>query len=178
MEIAVREGIHERIQAEIHHEDKEAKDAVEEMLEVPPEWNDVPDLMMEDKDVRPATKAAVKRKIDEEALGRRKQRKEDDIHPEKREHSPTVSRRTWNLEGFFSEDWNEAQQEEDEWQTPDKWQRISQMVFCGGCLEIILESADISQVPVLNTKEVDVAFLRSREKKPMCREGWFSNPTI
>ena len=27
-------------------------------------------------------------------------------------------------------------QEEDEWQAPDKWQRILQMVFCGGCLEI------------------------------------------
>ena len=46
-EIAVREGIHKRIQAEIHHEDKEA----EEMLEVPLEWNAAPDLMMEDKDV-------------------------------------------------------------------------------------------------------------------------------
>ena len=27
-------------------------------------------------------------------------------------------------------------QEEDEWQAPDKWQRILQMVFCGGCPEI------------------------------------------
>ena len=45
-EIAVREGIHERIQAEIHHEDKEAETVAEEMLEVPPEWNEVPDLMM------------------------------------------------------------------------------------------------------------------------------------
>ena len=31
-EIAVREGVHERIQAEIHHEDKEAKTTEEEML--------------------------------------------------------------------------------------------------------------------------------------------------
>ena len=44
-EIAVREGIHERIQAEIHHEDKEAKTMAEEIIEVPLEWNEVPDLM-------------------------------------------------------------------------------------------------------------------------------------
>ena len=37
------------------------------MLEVPPEWNEVPDLMMRDKEVRPATEAAVKRKINEVA---------------------------------------------------------------------------------------------------------------
>ena len=36
-EIAVREGIHKRIQAEIHNEDKEAEARAEEMLEVPPE---------------------------------------------------------------------------------------------------------------------------------------------
>ena len=109
---------------------------VEEMLEVPPEWNEVPDLMMEEEDVRPATKAAVKRKIDKVAQGRRKQRKEDDICPEKNVHLPTVSRRTRNPEGFYSEDCNEALQEEDEWQTPDKWQTIAQMVFHGGCLKI------------------------------------------
>ena len=57
-------------------------------------------------------------------------RKEDNILPEKRGHSPTVSRRVQNSEGFNSEDWDEIQQEEDEWQVPDKWQRISQMVFC------------------------------------------------
>ena len=39
-------------------------------------------------------------------------------------------------EGFYSEDWHEALQEEDEWQKTDKQQRIAQMVFCGGCLEI------------------------------------------
>ena len=79
---------------EIHHEDKEAETAAEEMLAVPPEWNEVPDLMMEDKDIRPTTLAAVKRKIDEVVRGRRKWRKEDDIRPEKRAHLPTVSRRT------------------------------------------------------------------------------------
>ena len=99
------------------------------MLEVPLEWNEVPDLMMEDEEVQPATEAAVKWKIDEEAQGWRKQKKEDDICPEKHEHSPTVSRRTQNPERFYSEDWNEALQEEDEQKSPDKWQRIAQMVF-------------------------------------------------
>ena len=70
--------------------------------------------MMEDKDIQPVTEAAVKQKIHEVTWGRRKQRKEDDINPEKHEHSPTVSWRTRNSEGFCSEDWNEALQEEDE----------------------------------------------------------------
>ena len=48
--IAERNGIHERLQAEIQHEDKEEEIAVEEMLEVPPEWNAVPDLILEEED--------------------------------------------------------------------------------------------------------------------------------
>ena len=47
-----------------------------------------------------------------------------------------VSKRTGYPEGFYSEKWDELQQEDDEWQLPDKWQWISQMVFRGGCLEI------------------------------------------
>ena len=45
-EIAAREGIHKRIQAEIHQGNKEVEARVEEMLEVPLEWNEVPDLIM------------------------------------------------------------------------------------------------------------------------------------
>ena len=41
-EIAVREGIHGRIHMEIHHEVKEAEIVAVEILEVPPEWNEVP----------------------------------------------------------------------------------------------------------------------------------------
>ena len=44
--------------------------------------------------------------------------------------------RTHNPAGFYSEDWDELQQEDNKWKVPDKQQRISQMVFCGGCLEI------------------------------------------
>ena len=48
--IAEREGTHKRIQSEIQHEDKEAEAAEEVLLEIPPEWNAVPDLLMEDKE--------------------------------------------------------------------------------------------------------------------------------
>ena len=41
-----RGGIHERIQAEIQHEDKEAKAMAEGLLDAQPAWNEVPDLMM------------------------------------------------------------------------------------------------------------------------------------
>ena len=74
------------------------------MLEVPPEWNEVPDMMMEDKEVLPEAEGSIKRKRDEVAQGRRKWRKDDDIRPEKHGHSPTVSRRTKNPEGFYFED--------------------------------------------------------------------------
>ena len=100
------------------------------MLEVSPEWNEVPDLMMEEEDILPEAIGSTKWMRDEISRGLRKRRKEDDIRPEKREHSPTVSRRIQNPEGFYSKDWDKVQQEEDEWQVPDKWQRISQMVFC------------------------------------------------
>ena len=40
--------------------------------------------------------------------------KMNDILLEKQEFSPTVARRTWNPEGFYSEDWNEALQGEDD----------------------------------------------------------------
>ena len=96
--IAVREGVHKRIQAENHHEDKEGEATAEEMLEVPPEWNEVPDLMMEDEDIWPAYKGATKRKIDEVAWGRTIQQKKDKILPKKHAHSHTVFQRTQNSE--------------------------------------------------------------------------------
>ena len=92
-EMAAREGIHERIQGEIHHEDKERESRTEDMLEIPPEWNEVPDLIMEDVDILPEDMRPDKRRRDEISRGRRKQRKEEDIRAEKREHSPTVSGR-------------------------------------------------------------------------------------
>ena len=79
--------------------------------------------------------AATMRKRDEVACGRRKLRREDEICPGKREHSPIVQSRMPNLAGLYSEDWDELQQEADDWQVPDKWQRISHMVFLGEYLE-------------------------------------------
>ena len=74
-EIAAREGIHERIQAEIHQENKEVEARAEEMLEVPPEWNKVPDLMMEEEDVLPEATGSTKWRRDEIFLGQRKRKK-------------------------------------------------------------------------------------------------------
>ena len=73
---------------------KKVKVLAEEMLEAPPAWNEVPDLMMEVEDGMMMSEAAVKQRRDEVTRGRRKRRKEDDIRPEKHEHSPTVFKRT------------------------------------------------------------------------------------
>ena len=64
-EMAVREGIHERIQAEIYNENKEREAQAKEMLEIPPEWNEVPDLIMEDEDILPENMRPEKRRRDE-----------------------------------------------------------------------------------------------------------------
>ena len=85
---------------------------VEEMLEVSPEWNEVPDLMMEDKDILLEAEGYTKRKRDEVALWRSTQWKENYIRPQKHLYSPTASRRILNPGGFYSEDWNEVQHEE------------------------------------------------------------------
>ena len=134
-EMAVREGIPERIQAKMYHKDKEREAQAEEMLDIPPEWNEVKDLILEDGDILSENMRPEKRMRDEISRGWRKRRKEDDIRAGKQEHSPTVSHRIQNPEEFYSEDWNENKQEEDEWQIPDKFQKISQMVFCNGILE-------------------------------------------
>ena len=64
-EMAVREGIHERIQAEIYHEDKEREAQAEEMLDRPPEWNEVKDLIWEDGEIFPEGVRPEKRMRDE-----------------------------------------------------------------------------------------------------------------
>ena len=64
----------------MHHEDKEVEVMAEEMLKVPPEWNEVPDLMMETEEGRII--AETLRKRDEVAPGWRKRGREDEICPE------------------------------------------------------------------------------------------------
>ena len=78
---AEREGVLEKIQAQIQHEDQEAEMLGEVMLEIPLEWNAVPDLIIEDKEGLMITETDNKRKRYEVAQGHRKRWKEDDIHP-------------------------------------------------------------------------------------------------
>ena len=85
--MAVIEGIRERIQAEIHQGNKKEEARAEEILEVPPEWNEVPDLMMEEEDVLPKATRSTKRRRDEISRGQRKRQKEEYIRPEKRGHT-------------------------------------------------------------------------------------------
>ena len=70
--IAEREGVHEKIQAEIQHEDKEAEMAEEVILEIPHKWNAVPDWLMEDEDKLMITETNNKQKRDEVVRGSRK----------------------------------------------------------------------------------------------------------
>ena len=98
--------------------------------------DEVSNLRLEDEDLLLEAEGYTKGKKDEVALGRIKRQKEDEIRPEKSLYLPSSSRRTHNPEGFYSDDWNEVQREEEEWQAPDEWQRILQMVFHSGDLEI------------------------------------------
>ena len=50
-EMEMREGIHERIQAEIHQEARKEAFQAEERLNAPLGWNDVEDLIMEDGEI-------------------------------------------------------------------------------------------------------------------------------
>ena len=70
------------------------------------------------------------------------------------EHSPMVTHTTQNSAGFCSEDREESQT--DDWQVPDKWRRLSQMVFCCGYLEIHVQN--VYQDPVL--KRFKVVFIK------------------
>ena len=71
-EMEIREGIHERIKAELHHEDRERTFQAEERLDAPPGWNDVEDLIMEDGEILEENTRPDKRRRDEVAQGRRK----------------------------------------------------------------------------------------------------------
>ena len=68
---------------------------------------------MEEGDIQPEDTRPDKKKRDMISRGWRKRRREGNIWTEKQEHSPTVSQRIQNPEGFYSEDWDEDKQEED-----------------------------------------------------------------
>ena len=143
--------------------------AEEHILEVPLAWNGVPDLMLKDKEGLMITETGTKRKRDEVAWGRRKRQKEDHICPEKSEHSPTVSRSTQNPAGFYSEDWDECQQEEDDFRCQLNGRGFHRWCFVVDVWRKILMRPDIYQVSVLNTKEADVAYLQCIEINPIVR---------
>ena len=63
-EMAVKEAIHERIQAEIYHEDREKTFQAEEMLDIPPEWHVVKDLILDDGDILSENMRPEKRRRD------------------------------------------------------------------------------------------------------------------
>ena len=83
--------------------------------------SEVPDLKIETKEGRIIPEAAPKKKRDKVACVCKETWREDKIQPEKREHYPTVTRRTQNQAEFYSEVWNESQQEANDWQVPYKW---------------------------------------------------------
>ena len=95
-------------------ETKKVEAMAEEQLEALPEWNEVPDLMMETGEEVEMTNVAAKRKRDEVAQGQRKRWKEDEIRAEKRKHLPSIQKRSHNPAGFYSKDWDESQQVEDD----------------------------------------------------------------
>ena len=64
-EMAVREGIHERIQAKIYQEDRERAFQTEEMLDTPLGWNEVKDLILDDGDILSENTRPEKRRRDE-----------------------------------------------------------------------------------------------------------------
>ena len=64
-EMEIREGIHERIQVEIHQEAMEKAFQAEERLNVPPGWNEVEDLIMEDGEILDENTRPEKRRREE-----------------------------------------------------------------------------------------------------------------
>ena len=61
--------------------------------------------------------------------GQRKGRYEKNLRGDKPEHSLTESRRVHPPRGFYSEERDKELQDEDDYQAPDKFQRILRMVF-------------------------------------------------
>ena len=88
------------------------------------------DEEMISEEIRPG-----KRSRDEVTRGRRKRRNEDDIRGDKRVHSLTETQRRHHPQGFYDEDWIDDQQAEDDYQKPDKFQKIANMVSLKGVSE-------------------------------------------
>ena len=70
---------------------------------------------------------------------------------------PFSSKRTRNLAGFYSEDWDESQQVEDDWLVFINGTEYLRWCFVADYWKYIRIVQDVYQYPVLNTKEADVA---------------------
>ena len=73
------EGIHERIQSERVEEEKENRSRAKEILEHPPVWNEVQDLIMDDENSLTVDMRPKKWKREEISRGQRKRRYEEDL---------------------------------------------------------------------------------------------------
>ena len=86
--------------------------------------------MMLPREIRPG-----KRVRDEPSRGLRKRRNEEDIRADKREHSLTETRLSHHPQGYYDEDWINDQQAEDDYQNPEKFRKIANMVSLNGVSE-------------------------------------------
>ena len=77
------DGIHERIQSELLNQGKEDVSRGEEILELPPAWNKVQDLIMDNKSNSTTNSKPEKQKREEISQGRRKRRYEEDLRGDK-----------------------------------------------------------------------------------------------
>ena len=87
---------------------------------------------------------------------------------------------SWRIQkpgGFYSEVWDEVKQEEDKWQTPDKFQKISKMVFRNRVLEIHPVGDGVLSSPRVQHQGVNVTNEKNMPKISKCGEGLNSNPT-
>ena len=140
-----------------------------EMLDVPPERNEVPDLMMEEKDVLPEATRSTKPRGDEISRGQKKRRKEDNIGPEKHDICPQYPREYKIQRDSVPKIGTKFGKKKTK--APDTWQRISQMVFCNGVLEI--HSVGDGAISSLCTQHLGayVVHLWSRYETSRCGEG-------
>ena len=161
--IAVREGYHERIQAEIQHEDKQVEVMAEEMLDPPQAWNEVPYLMMETEDGRMIPDTATKQKRYEVARGQRKQWKEDKIRQEKCEHSPRLHSGHELPQDSIQKSGTSHNRRRMTGRCLINGREYLSWCFMADIWKYILLVQNVYQDPVLNTKEADVAHGKVKE---------------
>ena len=74
------------MRAELRHEAKEAEIQLEESIDAPPQWNELPDLVIKRDRKEEMLGGLVKHMRNEVSQGGKKQQKEDYIQASKKEH--------------------------------------------------------------------------------------------